>query len=169
MRENWRVYAKFAVLALMFPAFWLAQCAIDRYVEPPSLEERMIAAVCRGDGPEMENALRNRACTRWRDAQGLTLLSYAAQQGDARIARRFLDAGADANHADNNGMTPLMWAVQGDHLDVARLLIERGANAALRDNCGETARQQAQRRESAEMIDLLRDAEQAQICLNSNG
>src|SRR5437764_5546647 len=113
MRENWRVYAKFAGLLL---SFWLVQCAIDRYIERPPLEDRLIEAVCRGDERELEHALRDGASPRWRDEQGLTALTYAAHQGENGIARRLLDAGADVNHEDGDGLTPLMWAVQGDHL-----------------------------------------------------
>jgi ankyrin repeat protein len=166
MRENWRVYAKFAALLLIF---WLAQCAIDQYIGRPTLEYRLIQAVCCGDEGELENALREGASPRWRDEQGLTALSYAAHQGEVRIARRLLDAGADVNHVDHDGMTPLMWAVQGDHLAMVRLLLQRGANPALRDREGQSARDQAEVWKLADVVDLLREAEHAQVCVNSNG
>jgi ankyrin repeat protein len=167
MRENWRIYAKFTALLLIF---WLVQCAIDRYIDRPTLEVRMIAAVCSGDERELENALHDGASPRWRNGDGVTALSYAAQQGQTRIALRLLDAGADVNRADNEGITPLMWAVQGDHSEMVRLLLARGANPALRDHQGQTARQQAEMwKFEGDIVDLLREAEHAQICVNSNG
>jgi uncharacterized protein len=166
MREHWRVYAKFAALLFIF---WLVQCAIDEYVGRPPVEDRLIAAVCRGDEGELNDALRDGASARWQDEQGLTALSYAAQQGQLRIARRLLDVGADVNHADNDGITPLMWAVQGEHIDMVRLLVQRGANPALRDHQGQTALEQAEMREFPDLVDLLREAEHAQVCVNSNG
>jgi ankyrin repeat protein len=167
MRENWRVYAKFAALLLIF---WLFQCAIDQYVERPPLEDRLIAAVCSGDEQELENVLRDGASPRWHNEERATALSYAAQQGQMRIALRLLDAGADVNRADNEGITPLMWAVQGEHPEMVRLLLARGANPAIRDHEGQTARQQAEMwKFEGDIVDLLREAEHAQICVNSNG
>lgn len=167
MRENWRIYAKFAALLSIF---WVAQCAIDQYVERPPLEDRLIAAVCSGDERELENVLRDGASPRWHNEDGLTALSYAAQQGQMRIALRLLDAGADVNRADNEGITPLMWAVQGEHPEMVRLLLARGANPAQRDHQGQTAHQQAETWKSeGDIVDLLREAEQARVCVNSNG
>ena len=166
MREHWRVYAKFAALLL---TFWLAQCAIDQYVGLPPLENRLLEAVCRGDEGELENALRDGASPSWRDEQGLTALSYAAHQGEVRIARCLLNAGADVNHMDHDGMTPLMWAVQGDHIEMIRLLVQRGADPAARDKLGQSARDQAEAWKLADIVDLLREAEQERICANSNG
>ena len=166
MRENWRVCAKFAALLLIF---WLAQCAIDRYIDRPTLEDRLVAAVCSGDERELENALHDGASPRWRNAGGISALSYAAQQGQMGTARRLLDAGADVNGADDQGITPLMLAVQGDHAEMVRLLVERGANPALRNNQGQSAREQAEMWKFAEIVDLLREIEHAQVCVNSNG
>jgi ankyrin repeat protein len=166
MRESWRIYAKFAGLLLIF---WLAQFAIDRYIDRPTSEDRLIAAVCCGDERELEDALSAGASPRWHDADGLTALSYAAQQGELRIARHLLDFGAEVNHADDDGITPLMWAVHGEHIEMVRLLVERGADPALRDHSGQTARELAEMWKLPDLVAVLREIEHAQVCVNSNG
>jgi ankyrin repeat protein len=166
MREHWRICAKFAALLAIF---WLAQFAIDQFIGRPPLEDQLIEAICCGDPEELEHALRDGASVTWNDEQGLTALGFAAHQGELRMARRLLDAGADVNHADNDGATPLIWAVQGKHIEMVRLLIERGANPSLRDNQGVTARDLAETCKFTDIVDLLREAEQERVCVNSNG
>ena len=168
MRENWRVYTKFALLLLMLPAFWLAQWAIEQYVGRPALNDRLIAAVCRGDEFEFEDALRDGASSQARDGCGVSILSYAAQQGQLRIARRLIEAGANVNESDNDGLTPLMWATQGNHREIVDLLLAHGADATLRNHRGLTAREVARAWENFDLEECLRDAEEAQVCLNPN-
>jgi ankyrin repeat protein len=51
----------------------------------------------------------------------------ATDAGDAELARKLLDAGADINALDEHGQTALMNAAHKGHLEVVRLLVERGA------------------------------------------
>jgi ankyrin repeat protein len=55
-----------------------------------------------------------------------TALHFARR--NAEIARRLLQAGADANVADENGRTPLFNALEARAIDVARVLLAGGAD-----------------------------------------
>ncbi|MCH9644544.1 MAG: ankyrin repeat domain-containing protein [Gammaproteobacteria bacterium] len=52
----------------------------------------------------------------------------AAQQGDAEIIKKQLDAGFDVNQMDESGLSSLHYAVLHKRYDVVRMLIKAGAN-----------------------------------------
>lgn len=66
------------------------------------------------------------------DENGVTALYLAAQQGQAKVVERLLNAGASPNQAMKEGMTPLYVAAQNAHLVVVQVLIS--ANAAIDHN-----------------------------------
>lgn len=61
-----------------------------------------------------------------RAADGYTPLHMVAGEGNARLARLLLSAGADVNARDAEGRTPLYRAHKQGHVRVARLLEEMG-------------------------------------------
>jgi hypothetical protein len=69
------------------------------------------------------------------DAQRLALLHYAADYGDAGLAKRLLEAGADPN-AVFAEETLLTVAARNGRLEVARELIRAGADVNLRSRAG---------------------------------
>jgi ankyrin repeat protein len=55
-------------------------------------------------------------------------LSMAAEQGDEKVVKALLDAGADPNAAHRTQLRPLIAATKGRHAGVVALLIEAGAD-----------------------------------------
>jgi ankyrin repeat protein len=91
-------------------------------------EDRLIAAVRRGDTAETETLISQGAVLEHRDPEGLTALLVAAGRGDAETAGVLLAAGADPRAVDSRaGATALHKACQSGSLAVARALVEAGA------------------------------------------
>lgn len=59
---------------------------------------------------------------------GFTALFRAAENGNAKIAKTLLAAGADANKTAKGGWTPLMNAAKFDRTEMVDLLLSAGAN-----------------------------------------
>lgn len=69
----------------------------------------------------------------------VTPLQSAASAGHVQVARRLLDAGANARaESERGGFTPLHSAAQNGDVELARLLLERGADAAAASDDGRT-------------------------------
>lgn len=122
------------------------------------------------------------------DAQGVTPLHIAAEQGTATvvvfllangaeflrrdeyevtplhrassadIAGKLLDAGATVDPADHDGRTPLHRALAGGRLDVAELLLRHGALAGIADREGRTPLHEAATAGRAHAVEQLLDA-----------
>lgn len=60
------------------------------------------------------------------DANGRTLLFYAATFDQPEVAIQLLDAGCDVNISDVKGNTALHESIESGSLDVARVLIKHG-------------------------------------------
>jgi cytohesin len=87
-----------------------------------------------------------------------TPLSWAAENGSARIARRLIEAGADVDARDWMNQTPLWSAVTYDRVRVVRVLIEAGAKVDVTDDSGDTLLQNAIWSESFRSIEVLIEA-----------
>lgn len=71
---------------------------------------------------------------------GATALYVAAENADAAVVAKLLDADADPNKALLSGETPLMQAARRGKLDVVRLLLSSGADPGAKEsNGGQTA------------------------------
>jgi hypothetical protein len=77
----------------------------------------------------------------------------AAEQGDIKAAKQYLDGGADVNAKDGNGRTPLFNVYTKE---IVELLIAEGADVNAKDKSGNTPLYTAIRRKHPETADLLR-------------
>lgn len=68
---------------------------------------------------------------------GSSLLMYALQHKQDRIALQLLELGIDVNLQNTKGQTALHFiAVYQNDLDIARAIIQQGANLSLQDSSG---------------------------------
>ena len=74
-----------------------------------------------------------------RDAQGLTLLHYAAYGRSAELINFLIDKGAKPDVRDAEADTPLHIAAMNDRTEVAAALLKRGASTEARDDYQRTA------------------------------
>jgi len=88
------------------------------------------------------------------DQGGLTPLLFAALTGDADIARRLIDAGANVDETAAAGTTALAMAAMRGFTELVSLLLERGANPDAGGG-GFTALHAAVLRGDAKMVDAL--------------
>lgn len=71
---------------------------------------------------------------------GRTPLIISVQQGDEKMAKMLLQAGANPNLKDeDSGTTPLISAVKGQYFHLTCLLLENGADVNIPDANGDTA------------------------------
>lgn len=89
-----------------------------------------------------------------RDRDGLTLLHFAARDGNRVEAERLIAKGADVNARDGKGWTPLHYAVFNDQ-GVVFLLIAKGADIDAKDNDGRTALHRAALHGQGEVAAML--------------
>ena len=74
-----------------------------------------------------------------RDANGYTILHYAARYGSAEVVNALIDGGAEVDARDNYGRTTLRFMSRyGGDVAIAKALIEAGADLDARDNSGRT-------------------------------
>jgi len=88
------------------------------------------------------------------DQGGLTPLLFAALTGDAGIARRLVDAGANVDQTAAAGTTALGMAAMRGFTELVTLLLERGANPNASGG-GFTALHAAVLRGDVKMVDVL--------------
>jgi ankyrin repeat protein len=83
-------------------------------------------------------------CIRWNEyinrsvPSGETLLTIAATEGNAELATRLINAGADVNHTNQNGTAPLHIAIRQHSHAVVDVLLAAGADVDIRDRSGLT-------------------------------
>jgi ankyrin repeat protein len=110
----------------------------------------------------------------WRRTAGLWLLVFglagtavaaekaaladAAEQRNAALLRKLLDAGADVNAAQVDGMTALHWAVYNDDAASARMLVRAGAKVNAVNRYGVPPLSLACTNANADMVKLLLEA-----------
>ena len=63
------------------------------------------------------------------DANGYTLITYAAANKDADMVKAVLDAGAQVNVEAKDGITPLLMAILSQNAEAVKLLLDAGADA----------------------------------------
>ena len=91
-----------------------------------------------------------------RSLNGRTPLIISVQQGNEKIVKMFLQAGANPNLKDeDSGTTPLISAVKRQYIYMTRLLLENGADVNIPDENGDTALKVAMKLRNKKIIDLL--------------
>ncbi len=73
------------------------------------------------------------------DADGVTPLIAAAENGHFEVLRLLVDAGGDVRRTDSTGFTALMGAARAGHAGMAKFLVERGADLRAVDQIGRNA------------------------------
>jgi ankyrin repeat protein len=92
-----------------------------------------------------------------RDAEGRTLLMFAARFGFYNCARLLLQNGANTEVVDCAGHTALMLACVDNRMDIVILLLEHGAEVETMSNSGNTPLMFASNSGLAELSALLLD------------
>jgi len=87
--------------------------------------------------------------------QGMPLLSFACQKGDARIVRALLEGNADLACVNRVGGTPLMEAAAFGHLPLVKFLQGRGADPQTKSYKGNTALDIARREGKSDVANFL--------------
>lgn len=72
------------------------------------------------------------------DTQGRTALSFAAELGDAQMAKELLDARASPDQRDKLGNVPLHWAANNGRVEVLKVLLAAHATVDAQDRQGST-------------------------------
>ncbi|MDE0359409.1 MAG: ankyrin repeat domain-containing protein [Gammaproteobacteria bacterium] len=89
-------------------------------------------AAMRGELDEVRELLRSGADVNAPQSDGLTALHWAADNGDAAVARVLIYAGANlAPLTRNDAYTPMHMAARGGHAEVIGQLVEAGADPAV--------------------------------------
>lgn len=89
-------------------------------------------AVQTGDDVAVKEFIADGYNVNWLDPYGLSLLNYAANQGNVKSIRLLIEAGAEVNYQDPWGMTSLHAALKEGHDDAALYLMKQGADVNLK-------------------------------------
>ncbi|XP_065831560.1 uncharacterized protein [Oscarella lobularis] len=104
-------------------------------------EDEFFSAIANGDEEVVSRFIRNHP-ERWKEAaneNNYTSLHWASQEGQAKIAKFLISAGASLEAVDKWGCTPLLRAVQQGKSAVMAVLIEHGCNVFAEENNGNGA------------------------------
>ncbi|XP_062602111.1 serine/threonine-protein phosphatase 6 regulatory ankyrin repeat subunit C-like [Saccostrea cucullata] len=94
-----------------------------------------------------------------RDANGRTVLFYAARYGKIQAVKNLLNAGSNPNISDVDGSTPLHEATERCHYDVMKLLISNGETQLnAKNRHGQTAVMKAVLYDDLDSVKLLHKA-----------
>uniref|UniRef100_A0A8D8YWX2 Ankyrin-1 n=1 Tax=Cacopsylla melanoneura TaxID=428564 RepID=A0A8D8YWX2_9HEMI len=100
---------------------------------------QMIAAVCRGDLPIVEEYVSKYGLgyvPEW--SNGYVLLQNSVERGHKELSKFLLEKGSLVNVDDSSTATPLHHAVRNGDIEMVQLLIDRGADVNATDNQGST-------------------------------
>ena len=118
-------------------------------------DERLVEAVRSGDYAGARALVEAGGDVDTPQADGTTLLHWAARGNRVDITDLLLRAGADANAANRYGMTPLSLACTNGSPEIVALLLDAGADPGLSTPEGETPLMTAARTGAPEVVRLL--------------
>ena len=118
----------------------------------------LMMATARGDLWRVKWLVENGANVNWRDEEGYTPMTWAAQHGHAPIVEYLASRFASVNPTDRAGYTPLMWAAQEGHVTTVEVLLKKGANPHVNDKRGATAMTLARWSGNERVYAVLREA-----------
>lgn len=123
----------------------------------PADDAALREAVKRGDGAAVTRLLSRGARAGLLDADGTTLLHWAAERGSADIAAQLVARGADVRLANRYGVTPLSIASLAGNAQLVTVLLEAGADPNTTSRDGETPLMIASRAGSPAVVQALLD------------
>lgn len=109
-----------------------------------------------GDLSAVEAALADGEDIHAKDVDGADALMYAIQGGEAAVAERLIEAGAEVNSSDDYS-TALETAVLYEDYEMARLLIENGADPMIASPAGSNAIEAMGASSEAEFMEMLNE------------
>lgn len=124
----------------------------------PDINRELMVAAASGQTWRVKYLVENGANVNWRDEEGYTPLTWAAQHGHAEIAAYLISRFAQVNPTDKAGYTPLMWAAQEGHVAVMETLLKKGANPWVVDRRGANAMTLARWSGNERVYSILREA-----------
>lgn len=101
--------------------------------KPPTLDERLMAAVRKGDRDAVEARLSEGARL---DSKTPVLVAAVRGAGDLELLKWLVSRGAGIDVADDAGRTPLSWAAGSGADDQVAYLLGRGADPTAADQLG---------------------------------
>lgn len=102
------------------------------------MDPRALQAIQEDRADDLRALLGRKSSIDAKDAQGFTLLHWAARTGSVDTVSVLLDRGACIDARNDRQGTPLYHAVLWERIDTVRLLLDRGANIEARHESGET-------------------------------
>lgn len=121
----------------------------------------LLRAVDEGDAEQVKSLLAAGADANAISESNETALMRAVSKGHLEVVQVLLDAGGDVHARSENGFTPLFMAVFFGYADIARALLARGSDPAAPTRANTTAEKWARSWGSAEIVELLNDADAA--------
>lgn len=121
----------------------------------------LLRAVDEGDAERVKSLLAAGADANATSESNETALMRAVSKGHLEVVHVLLDAGGDVHAKSENGFTPLFMAVFFGYADIARALLARGSDPAAPTRVNTTAEKWARSWGSAEIVELLDDADAA--------
>ncbi len=155
----------FLYILIILVALWV----ITNYLVLPSITGRYDLAL--NDFDEfMRFVERNPSKVDMRITEdGKTALFFAARHGNAAVATRLLELGADPEVRSFAGRLSIHYAAQYDHVEVAKLLMQYGASVDPKDNDGLTPLHMAASNRAVNMIEVLLERGANPNSVNSYG
>ena len=146
--------AALALVAILAPA----TPALAHANAGPDINRELMMAAASGQIWRVKYLVENGANVNWRDEEGYTPLTWAAQHGHAPVAEYLISRFAQVNPTDKAGYTPLMWAAQEGHVTVLETLLKKGANPWVVDRRGANAMTLSRWSGNERVYSILREA-----------